>query len=345
MILETLPNRSRTPESPTRSAHNLKVCLTATSGGHLSQLEAIRQSLGQYSLYLVTIQSPHSQSSFPGVERRYVRRIVRNPVNLLLNFLKSLSIIIRESPNAVVSTGAGETIPTMLLARALGVPVVFVESMARVHHPSLTGRLVRLWTDLIVVQWSSLQSAYPHCACAIPLFRPSLQQKAIPATPRIVVLTGSGTRGFNRLLSAVDSLVERGGLPRNVFAQIGNSSYTPRNFPYVRFAPHSQMLQVIENSDVVVTHDGSGAFGEALSAGRPTLVLPRRRSAGELTYRSTGELAQRLAQLGWITLISDPYRIPAAIAEYPTGQAHGKAIEGPTVGAILGDFLRQLERR
>ena len=54
---------------------------------------------------------------------------------------KSLSIIARERPDVVISTGAGAVFFVVLFGRLFGAQVVVVESFARFERPSLFGRL------------------------------------------------------------------------------------------------------------------------------------------------------------------------------------------------------------
>jgi beta-1,4-N-acetylglucosaminyltransferase len=66
---------------------------------------------------------------------------------------------------AVVSTGAGVAVPFAIVGRLLGVNVVYVESMARITSPSLTGRLVYPFADTFIVQWPGLQRFFKRARC------------------------------------------------------------------------------------------------------------------------------------------------------------------------------------
>ena len=51
----------------------------------------------------------------------------------------------------------------------------------------------------------------------------------------IFITLGSQKFQFNRLLKAVDDLVETGELSDEVFAQTGYSDYQPRNYKFKQF--------------------------------------------------------------------------------------------------------------
>ena len=53
----------------------------------------------------------------------------------------------------IVSTGAGVALPYFVLGRLRGRLTVYVEVYDRVETPTLTGRLCRPFTRLMLVQW------------------------------------------------------------------------------------------------------------------------------------------------------------------------------------------------
>jgi UDP-N-acetylglucosamine:LPS N-acetylglucosamine transferase len=281
----------------------------------------------------------------PTVRKRYVRRIARNPANLIVNFFESVRIVLQEKPDVIVSTGAGDSVCVMCVAACLGIPVVFAESMARVSTMSLTGRIVRRWVTLTMVQWRSLLDRYPRAVwvnSSIQLKRPV---QPFPVSPSIIVLTGTSECGFDRLLRGLDILIEGGNLQSTIFAQIGHSEYIPRNYGYVRFLPHSQLIDRIRASDVVITHDGAGSMREALGLGKRTIVFPRRSQAGELAYHSNLELATHLAARGWVEVVEDPLDIPRVLANRTIGYQSYETEEGRDAREVLSEFLDTVEQR
>ena len=64
-------------------------------------------------------------------------------------------------PVAVVTTGAGVAVPFALVARLLGVRVVYVETLTRIDTPSLSYRLSRPFVSRTYVQWPELTRSVP----------------------------------------------------------------------------------------------------------------------------------------------------------------------------------------
>ncbi len=322
-----------------RASRRLLICLASTSGGHLVSLETLLDALGNHERILVTVVSPHTQTAMPGVRKLYIRRISKNPANFLVNFLQSTAILIRQRPDVVISTGAGDTFPLIMLAAALGTPVVFLESIHRIARLSLTGRLAAHWIDLLLVPWPSLVSASPRAVLVAPEVITTGTWGALPENPSVVLLTGTGPRGFDRLLIEVDRLVGEGKISRDLFAQIGESRYQPINFQYERYLPHDQLIQRIKRCDLVITHDGAGSMREALRAGKPTIVVPRKPSHGEAIFGNEAELAKRFADLGWISLAEDPSDITAALARMGQAQPAPIFVAGKNRIQVLSEFL------
>jgi UDP-N-acetylglucosamine:LPS N-acetylglucosamine transferase len=66
----------------------------------------------------------------------------------------------RVRPDVVISTGAAVAYPYFLLARAAGVPRVYLEVYDRVDRATLTGRLCRPHSTVFAVQWPEQEKLY-----------------------------------------------------------------------------------------------------------------------------------------------------------------------------------------
>ena len=61
-----------------------------------------------------------------------------------------------------ISTGAGVAVSFLLAARMLGIKTVYVESLARIHELSMSGRMLYPVVDRFLVQWPELAEKYPR---------------------------------------------------------------------------------------------------------------------------------------------------------------------------------------
>lgn len=98
----------------------------------------------------------------------------------------------------------------------------------------------------------------------------------------IFVTVGTAGFQFNRLLEMFDVLIDEGRLqPSEVFAQIGYSTYIPRNYKYVKFTDKEQHNSLLMNADCVVSHAGTGTITSALKMNKVVIAVPRLSKYGE----------------------------------------------------------------
>jgi beta-1,4-N-acetylglucosaminyltransferase len=153
-------------ETPER----LKICLTCAAGGHLTQAIEISQHLRkEHDAYFITHRMPHINGKVSGLRTYFVVNPHLSYVKYVINLFQSLPIFFKERPDVVISTGAGNTIPTCLLAKMFGAKLIYVESGSRTKNPSRTGRFLYHFADLFIVQWPSVKWAYPKAVVGGPL--------------------------------------------------------------------------------------------------------------------------------------------------------------------------------
>ena len=93
----------------------------------------------------------------------------------------------------------------------------------------------------------------------------------------IFITLGSQKFQFNRLLKAIDNLDTND----EIFAQIGYSDYKPKKFRYKAFLDREEFDTMMEKSDIVVTHGGTGAIIGAVKKGKKVIAVPRLAKFGE----------------------------------------------------------------
>ena len=97
----------------------------------------------------------------------------------------------------------------------------------------------------------------------------------------IFITLGSQKFQFNRLLKAVDDLVQRKIIKEDVFAQIGYSDYQPQNYSYKKFLDRDEFARMVEKSEIVITHGGTGAIIGAVKKDKKVIAVPRLAKFGE----------------------------------------------------------------
>lgn len=139
-----------------------RVMLIASTGGHLAQLTDMWQEWAQDERTWVTFDKADARSTLEGEHVvNAFHPTTRNLRTLVLNLFLAVHVLRRESPDVVVSTGAGVALPFFLVARLLGVPTVYLEVVDRVDSRTLTGRLCRPLSTRFCVQWPEQAEMYP----------------------------------------------------------------------------------------------------------------------------------------------------------------------------------------
>lgn len=148
----------------------MKICLIASCGGHLEELCFAQELHG--SCFLITEKSASVTADYDSVY--YVDHINRREPHAIRKIIKlfftAAKILKYEKPDCFISTGALISIPVLILGKLKRKKIIFVETLARVETPSLSGRIAYCFADVFVVYWKSLLKYYPK-AHYIDLFR------------------------------------------------------------------------------------------------------------------------------------------------------------------------------
>ena len=150
---------------------DIKLCYTASAGGHIYELQQLDELLRQYPGILIT----ESRSVSKHFEKVYTLELVnRKSIRYLLRFAKSFLTIRRilkaERPTHIVSFGAMCTVPVCVIGKLMGMKIIHVESFTRIRDLSLTGKILYPLADLFVVQWKQLVHKYPKAVFGGALF-------------------------------------------------------------------------------------------------------------------------------------------------------------------------------
>jgi UDP-N-acetylglucosamine:LPS N-acetylglucosamine transferase len=131
-----------------------KALLVCSPGGHLLQMLCLQPAWGDLRRIWITLEAPDSDHLLS--EEQVV--LAHGPTNrsvraLLANSKLAWSVVRRERPDVILSTGAALALPFFLAGKLLGARLVYVESMTRTEGLSLTGRLVYPLANAFFVQW------------------------------------------------------------------------------------------------------------------------------------------------------------------------------------------------
>jgi len=143
------------------NAKTVKICLAASSGGHLSQLIRLSGSWKGREVFCVTTTDVVERTIREFGKVYVVGECNRNhPIRVVKVLFRCLRIVLRERPDVVISTGAAAGCMICFLGKILGAKVVWVDSIANVENLSLSGRIIRPFASLILTQWPNVAAKY-----------------------------------------------------------------------------------------------------------------------------------------------------------------------------------------
>lgn len=139
-----------------------RILLVGSSGGHLAQLLALKSWWVEHDRSWVTFQTPDATYALKDevkVNWSY-SPTTRNIPNLFRNARLARRVLREYRPTIIISTGAGSAVPFFVLGWLMGISTVYLEVFDRIDRATLTGRLCRPFTSLMLVQWEEQLALY-----------------------------------------------------------------------------------------------------------------------------------------------------------------------------------------
>jgi UDP-N-acetylglucosamine:LPS N-acetylglucosamine transferase len=136
-----------------RLNRKFKILLVSSRGGHLYELYCLKKWWGKYDRIWYTRKGSDVSHLLAG-EKTYYGYFPEshNVFNAVRNFWAGFWLIYKESPDLIVSCGAGVAPPVFLAGKLLKKHLLFMDSIAFVDYPSLSAKMISLFADKILVQ-------------------------------------------------------------------------------------------------------------------------------------------------------------------------------------------------
>jgi len=131
----------------------------------------------------------------------------------------------------------------------------------------------------------------------------------------MIFLTVGTQFPFDRLVKSVDEAVFEDGLKEEIFAQIGDSSYRPRNFKAVSFLEKRLFDKHIREASGIISHGGIGTIVMAMEHSKPLLAMPRLKRYREVVHNHQVAIVKRFELLGHILVAYEAEEISTKIKQ------------------------------
>lgn len=145
---------------------NIKICFAASTGGHFEQLMMLKPVMQKYDSFIITEKTKYNVGKSTEQKTYYMKQVNRKeitfPINMLINFCKSIYIFLKEKPDYMITTGVLAMIPMAILTKIFKKKLIYIESFAKISSPTQTGKLLYKYADRFYVQWEKMLEFYPN---------------------------------------------------------------------------------------------------------------------------------------------------------------------------------------
>ena len=99
--------------------------------------------------------------------------------------------------------------------------------------------------------------------------------------------------------------------------QTGYSTYEPKYCTWQKLYPYQEMIKLVDEARIVITHGGPSSFIMPLQVGKTPIVVPRRHEFNEHVNDHQVSFAKAVAErMGTIIVIEDMDKLGETITNY-----------------------------
>nr|WP_308623734.1 glycosyltransferase [uncultured Eisenbergiella sp.] len=133
----------------------------------------------------------------------------------------------------------------------------------------------------------------------------------------IFVTVGTHEQPFNRLIEYIDGLKKDGAIAEAVIIQIGYSTYEPKYCRWQKLFSYQEMLKLVGEARIVITHGGPSSFIMPLQIGKTPIVVPRRHEFNEHVNDHQVTFSKAVAErMGTIIVVKEMDKLGETITNY-----------------------------
>ena len=141
----------------------------------------------------------------------------------------------------------------------------------------------------------------------------------------IFVTVGTHEQQFNRLVECIDKLKKEGYIQEEVIIQTGYSTYEPQYCKWQKLFPYQEMLKLVEEARIVITHGGPSSFIMPLQIGKTPIVVPRQYKFNEHVNDHQVKFCKEVeSRMGTIVVVEDIEKLDEVIKSYDEIKKEGK---------------------
>ncbi|HTI31112.1 MAG TPA: UDP-N-acetylglucosamine--LPS N-acetylglucosamine transferase [Sphingomonas sp.] len=131
----------------------------ASSGGHWTQLQRLRPAFAGFDVAFVSMYQSYAETVAPARYYTVPDASRLNPGKFAAVFAKAMSVMAKERPSVIVTTGSMPMLAFIILGRLSGAKTLWIDSIANSERMSSSGRLARKLAHRTLSQWPKVAAA------------------------------------------------------------------------------------------------------------------------------------------------------------------------------------------
>ncbi len=321
----------------------MKLCLAASGGGHIRQLLDLQPLWRDQDYFFVSEDTALGKSIAAEHECEFVPHValgqakLGNPVKMVIagvkNCFRAFSIVRKQRPDVVITTGAGSMFFIAIWARLFGARVALVDSFARFKRPSAFAKLAGPFANIRIAQSSESAKHWPGSIVFDPFRK---MDGAVADKEPLLFATVGATLPFDRLVDLVAGASTSGNISENIIIQTGEGGKQPKGLETFETLPFEEVKSILQRANIVVCHGGTGSLITALRAGCKVIAVPRRFERGEHYDDHQSEITEVFRDRGLIQIADTPEEFTRALENARISTP----VRATTDPSALIDYLR-----
>ncbi len=218
--------------------------------------------------------------------RKLSYKALSAPFVSLIGFFQAVIFLRKFRPQALLSTGGYASLPVVMAAKLLGIPIYLHEQNVL---PGFTNRLYARWAKEVFLSFEASQRYLPGTVTGNPVRREIIEADREEARRKLgyapgdkVVFIMGGSQGARRLnLAVAAALPKLSGAARIIHvvgnrdaelvdAELGNARY-----PFYRKVNYLYNIgEMLAAADLVISRAGATAIAEFTCRGLPMVLVP-----------------------------------------------------------------------
>jgi UDP-N-acetylglucosamine transferase subunit ALG13 len=133
----------------------------------------------------------------------------------------------------------------------------------------------------------------------------------------ILVLLGTQNNSFNRLLTEIDNCIEQKIITEEVIVQAGYTKYKSDKMKIFDFIPVEQFSELLDQSNLIITHGGVGSIITSLKLGKKIIAVPRLKKYNEHVNDHQIQIVENFDKAGYLKGVFDINNLGQVIKSMP----------------------------